>query len=292
MRQLLYTNARGARGVQGERGPKGDKGDRGEQGERGLQGEIGSVGPIGLTGEKGNKGDKGDKGDDGEAIIQQIYKGDTGPQGERGEKGLQGPKGERGKDGIDGIDGVDGKSGKAGKDGKSVHKKDIQKMVTEFGDKIIEVHNEEYNHKLIHDPYIIGSKEISERGIKDGMALVYDKKKNKLVYKNVGIKVTQTAPIYNNKKLATSSKTANYTATPEDDLILVDATSGAITITLYSAAGRIGNVITIKKVDSSSNIVTIATNGSETIDGQSDWALVNQYSLIKLVSDDTNFQIL
>lgn len=47
------------------KGEKGDKGDTGEQGIQGLQGIIGLPGIQGIQGEKGDKGDKGDKGESG-----------------------------------------------------------------------------------------------------------------------------------------------------------------------------------------------------------------------------------
>ena len=63
------------------------------------------------------------------------------------------------------------------------------------------------------------------------------------------------------------TKTANYTATIGDDVILVDASSGAVTITLYTPIGNfpeqtqtanVGNVRVVK-TDSSANAVTVAT---------------------------------
>lgn len=66
---------------------------------------------------------------------------------------------------------------------------------------------------------------------------------------------------------AIATKTGNYTATLDDDTILVDATSGAITITLPAASTATNKVLTVKKIDSSANTVTVAPNAAETIDG-------------------------
>jgi hypothetical protein len=62
------------------------------------------------------------------------------------------------------------------------------------------------------------------------------------------------------------SKTANYTATIDDDLILCN--TNAFTVTL-PAASTSGKVLRIKKTDSSfANIITIARAGTDTISDQ------------------------
>jgi len=71
-----------------------------------------------------------------------------------------------------------------------------------------------------------------------------------------------------------STKTANYTIVPNDSGIAVDATSGNITISLPSAASVIGKVFHIKKIDSSSNTVTIDPDGSDTIDGKTSLVII------------------
>jgi hypothetical protein len=88
------------------------------------------------------------------------------------------------------------------------------------------------------------------------------------------------------------TKTADYTATNDDDVILCDATSAAITITLYTAVGNEGQKIDIKKIDSSSNNITIDGNGSETIDRDLTFALVAQDESVTLVSDNSNWFII
>jgi len=89
------------------------------------------------------------------------------------------------------------------------------------------------------------------------------------------------------------SKTGNYTTTADDALVRVDATSGAITITLVSAAATLvtGQYQIIKKTDSSNNKVTIDASGSETIDGDTTKELIGQYGYIKLYSNGTNWDV-
>lgn len=88
-----------------------------------------------------------------------------------------------------------------------------------------------------------------------------------------------------------SAKTSAYTATNADDVLTADATSAAFTITLYTASGNSGRKLTIKKIDSSVNVVTIDGNASETIDGAAAIYLRDQYSSVELMSDGTNWII-
>lgn len=76
------------------------------------------------------------------------------------------------------------------------------------------------------------------------------------------------------------------------ELVLADSTAGAFILTLPTAVGATGKVITIKKTDSSSNLVTIDGNSSETIDGSTTFVLGNINNFIKIVSDGTNWTII
>lgn len=94
--------------------------------------------------------------------------------------------------------------------------------------------------------------------------------------------------------MATTSKSANYSPALSDrgKTILVDATSGAITISPLSASSAgDGFELIVKKVDSSTNAVTIDFNGSETGDGQSTIVLEAQNDAIILVSNGLNWII-
>lgn len=66
-----------------------------------------------------------------------------------------------------------------------------------------------------------------------------------------------------------AAKASAYTTTVDDEIIAVDTTFGAVTITLGSAACRAGQIITIKDYGGLSGTfaITIATEGAETIDG-------------------------
>lgn len=70
-------------------------------------------------------------------------------------------------------------------------------------------------------------------------------------------------------------------------VILADASGGAITLTLPESTTRMDLII--KKTDSSSNAVTVATPGSETIDGQSTISISKQYAERRIVGDGSNY---
>ena len=87
------------------------------------------------------------------------------------------------------------------------------------------------------------------------------------------------------------SKTATYTAASES-VILVDASSGAVTINLPAASGLSGREYTVKKIDSSTNIVTVDANGGETIDGVLTKLLYTENESVAIICDGTNWEIL
>ena len=88
--------------------------------------------------------------------------------------------------------------------------------------------------------------------------------------------IQQAIPVSTAKKV-----TAAYTAQVMDDLIEVDASGGAVTVTLPDPTRVAYLVLTIKKVDSSANAVTIGA----TVDGVASPTLPNQYNAVTVMSD-------
>lgn len=74
-----------------------------------------------------------------------------------------------------------------------------------------------------------------------------------------------------------------YTA-GESDVILADATGGAITVNLLSAPDVVvGDAYRIVKIDGSGNAVTLDGDGSETINGATTRALSSQWAGVTIV---------
>lgn len=84
----------------------------------------------------------------------------------------------------------------------------------------------------------------------------------------------------------TTTQTGAYTAST-DETVLADASGAAFTVTLPPPDNS--TFVTVKKVDSSSNAVTVATPNTETIDGASSVSLSSQYDMVTVTSDGTNY---
>lgn len=78
----------------------------------------------------------------------------------------------------------------------------------------------------------------------------------------------------------------SYTAAQSDNVILADATAGAITVTLPPAVNK--NMFRVVKIDSSGNAVTIVPNGTDTIGGGASLALAAQGDGTQISSDGIN----
>lgn len=87
-----------------------------------------------------------------------------------------------------------------------------------------------------------------------------------------------------------TAKTANYTAAA-NDFVDGNASGGAFTVTLPTAASIAGKRIAVRKNESSLNAVTVDADGSETINGSLTFVLTIQDDIVYLVSDGTNWMI-
>jgi hypothetical protein len=87
------------------------------------------------------------------------------------------------------------------------------------------------------------------------------------------------------------TKTSSYTLTTSDEVVLANATSASLTLTLPTAVGNT-NLYSLKKIDSSANTVTVATTGGQTIDGGSTGVIKVQYASVSVVSDNSNWYII
>jgi hypothetical protein len=104
-----------------------------------------------------------------------------------------------------------------------------------------------------------------------------------------GVIATNTSTTAGNK-IAVASKTATFTPTDTEEVLLCDPTSGAITVNLPTAvSGR--QRYFIRKVNASANAVTIDPNGTQTIDGAATLVVANN-TTVCIVSDGSNWHTL
>lgn len=99
-------------------------------------------------------------------------------------------------------------------------------------------------------------------------------------------------PVWRQVIFATASKTADYTVTSSDTVIMASAASGNVDITLPTASSVSGYRFYIKRTDSSGNTVTISRSGGDTIDGATSKTLHLQYMCLTVLSDGSNWFII
>lgn len=85
------------------------------------------------------------------------------------------------------------------------------------------------------------------------------------------------------------SVSGDHTAS-DGEFVLADASAGPLTVTLPAPAE--GLLVGVKKVDASGNGVTVATPGTQTIDGQASVTITGRYTSREHTSDGTNYWIL
>ena len=100
-----------------------------------------------------------------------------------------------------------------------------------------------------------------------------------------------SAGIANSGVRVVDTYTSDQTLTSANDVVLVDASSAAVTITLPAASEK-GRQFDIVKIDSSVNVVTVDANGAELINGSTDISTSIQHKAWTLVSDATGWVIL
>jgi hypothetical protein len=88
-----------------------------------------------------------------------------------------------------------------------------------------------------------------------------------------------------------TTKNGNYAATISDSTILVDSSSGNVTITLPVSSIPIGKIYVIKKMVAA-NTVTVDPQGTSTIDGASSLSITTQYTATQLQFDGTNYVVI
>jgi hypothetical protein len=96
----------------------------------------------------------------------------------------------------------------------------------------------------------------------------------------------------NGAAFAYVAKTAGYTVTATDYTVAANASTGALSITLPTSVGITGKVYVVKKMDSTANVVTVATTSSQTIDGATTRALSLQYDAIMVQADGANWIVI
>lgn len=86
-----------------------------------------------------------------------------------------------------------------------------------------------------------------------------------------------------------SSLSVSGSADENAQVVLANASSGNVTVTLPTAVGNGGKYFFVKKVDSTGNKVIVS--GAPSIDGDATLELLLQYECVQLVSDGSNWYV-
>jgi hypothetical protein len=85
---------------------------------------------------------------------------------------------------------------------------------------------------------------------------------------------------------------ANYSVGLTDQVLLVNCTAGAVTLTLPPAAAGTNTMFYFKKIDSSDNAMTLSGLSGQDVDGASSVSTTVQYVSLTLVTDGSNWYII
>ena len=84
----------------------------------------------------------------------------------------------------------------------------------------------------------------------------------------------------------------SHSLTEDDNVIFANAVSGGVTVDVYNTSSNAGAMVTIKKIDTTDNVVTITTVGADVIDGQAEFYLQAPYDSVTLVTDGGNWYVI
>ena len=107
-----------------------------------------------------------------------------------------------------------------------------------------------------------------------------------------GVSLIGATTVYVSISRAISSVSGNFTIGSTSTVVLADATGASLTVTLPTAVGISGRVLTVKRTNSGANTVTVATTSSQTIDGALTQVLTSQYTSLDFISDGSNWSLL
>ena len=91
--------------------------------------------------------------------------------------------------------------------------------------------------------------------------------------------------------LSVVTKVASYIVQASDDIILVDASGGDVTLTLPPILSNEGKTYTVAKIDSSAFKVIIDPDSSELINGESSIDLVDKDQVLQFLSNDSSWMV-
>ena len=219
------------------------------------------------------------------SILKQLLDKMLWAKGDRGIKGEKGDRGERGERGEDGQQGTRGEHGEQGEKGDPGDPEAFRVMVEDE----MQIHEAAFSHSLI-DPFLLGTKKIDETLIGKDKFLKFNGKE--IVYADIPKQKERGGTLLHGGGQSSSFEVSTITGATtlgSSSVYLADATGVAFTITLPTASGKRGRRYIVKRINTNANLVTIALTGSETLDGETSYTLVNPYSTMNIISNGSNW---
>ena len=145
---------------------------------------------------------------------------------------------------------------------------------------------------LVEDLTVQMARGAANSSAADGAGLKIDGADKSIVWGHSEQAFVVDADLYTKAGLTAKpdSISSDTTLTQAHFLVKVDTSGGAVTVTLPSSMPT-GKVFVIKQAGHASNAVTIATAGSETIDGAATISLASAYGAANLMYDGSNYLI-
>lgn len=234
-----------------------DRADAAHEIARKMRLVMGRRGPRGPQGEPGEPGLQGLPGGDGRP-------GRDGKHGERGPQGHPGPQGLQGKRGPQGKRGIAGKDGREGRGIRSAEIDDAGHLLITYTDDV----SEDVGR-------VVGRDGIDGRDGKDGK----DGKASTIIRQGGGSSIESVRTI-----------TEDTTVQGSDNIILVDASSGTVTVNLPTAV-KWRKPLTVKRINATGGDVVVQATAGQTIDNNGSKTInLNLYAL-KIASDNANWWV-
>lgn len=103
--------------------------------------------------------------------------------------------------------------------------------------------------------------------------------------------IVKDASITEAKRVRTTDHSFTNAEVITADINLANVSAASISIRCPAPASSSGRIIYVKKVDSTSNTLTIQKNGAEFIDSGNQYVLYNQFESVTLACDGTNWHV-
>jgi len=123
--------------------------------------------------------------------------------------------------------------------------------------------------------------------IRDTLAVA----KNAIV--GAGTNPNSTLQVQGSMSLNIRTTPSNDALAETDNTLLVNASSGSVTITLPPVGNIVGRIYTVKKIGGSiDNAVTLQPQGSAQIEGAANYIIYNNYTYVTIQTDGSNWYVI